>query len=215
MEQNYAHPVREHHVHQRHFDRLVMLSDGVFAIAMTLSAVELRPEAKPGQTLVQIWGLPLLAYFLTFFIIGIAWLQHRRALAQLRRTDNTLTLITLVLLSMIALMPVVIRTMITNDGGVDSTSGFVIYAFSLLLINLCLTVGWGYAAFIGQLVPDMPRSKAWSWLMHDLFPALVWAAIACWFLHLVWMVALMVALALAARIASARLERKDETPASD
>lgn len=214
MEQNVVHAVREHHVHQRHFDRLVMLSDGVFAIAMTLSAVELRPEAKPGQTLLQVWGLPLLAYFLTFFIIGIAWLQHRRALAQMRRTDNTLTLITLLLLSMIALMPVVIRTMITSEGGADSTSGFVIYAFSLLLINLCLAAGWGYAAFIGDLVPDMPRSKAWSWLMHDAFSALVWAGIACWFLHLTWMAVLTGALALAARIASAWLSRR-ETPAPD
>lgn len=208
MEQNAAHAVREHHVHQRHFDRLVMLSDGVFAIALTLSAVELRPEAKPGQTLLQVWGLPLLAYFLTFFIIGVVWLQHRRALAQLRRTDNMLTLLTLVLLSMIALMPVVIRTMVTGDSGVDSISGFVIYAVSLLVINLCLAAGWGYAAFVGHLVPDMPRPKAWGWLMHDLFVALVWAAIACWFLHLVWVVALIGALALAARIASARLGRR-------
>jgi uncharacterized membrane protein len=208
MEQNAAPAVREHHVHQRHFDRLVMLSDGVFAIALTLSAVELRPEAKPGQTLLQVWGLPLLAYFLTFFIIGMVWLQHRRALAQLRRSDNTLTLITLVLLSMIALMPVVIRTMVTGESGVDSTSGFVIYAVSLLVINLCLAAGWGYAAFVGHLVPDMPRPKAWGWLMHDLFVALVWAAIACWFLHLVWVVALIGALALAARIASARLGRR-------
>ncbi|GAB3789336.1 TMEM175 family protein [Dyella agri] len=212
MEPNAAPAVREHHVHQRHFDRLVMLSDGVFAIAMTLSAVELRPEAKPGQTLLQVWGMPLTTYFLTFFIIGMVWLQHRRALAQLRRADNTLTLITMVLLSMIALMPVVIRTMVTGESGVDSTSGFVIYALSLLVVNLCLAAGWGYAAFIGHLVPDMPRPKAWSWLMHNLFVALVWAAIACWFLHLMWMVVLAAALALAARIASARLGRREPVP---
>src|SRR5690348_2140580 len=138
MEPNAAPAVREHHVHQRHFDRLVMLADGVFAIALTLSAVELRPEAKPGQSLLEVWGVPLLAYFLTFFIIGLVWLQHRRALAQLRRTDNTLTLITLVLLSMIALMPVVIRAMVTGEGGLDTASGLTAYAISLLVINACL-----------------------------------------------------------------------------
>jgi hypothetical protein len=41
--------VREHHVHQRHFDRLVMLADGVSAIALILSAVEQRPATKPAQ----------------------------------------------------------------------------------------------------------------------------------------------------------------------
>ena len=210
MEPNAAPPVREHHVHQRHFDRLVMLSDGVFAIALTLSAVELRPEVAPGETLLQIWGKPLLAYFLTFFIIGMVWFLHRRAMAQLRRADKTVALITLLLLSMIALMPVVIRAMVTGEGGVDSTSGFAIYAFSLLLIHLCLTMGWGYAAFIGDLAPDMPKPKAWSWLLQDVFAALVWAAIACWFLHLVWIVVLIAILALAARIASARLARGTE-----
>jgi uncharacterized membrane protein len=210
MEPNTAPAVREHHVHQRHFDRLVMLSDGVFGIALTLSAVELRPEAKPGQTLLQVWGMPLLAYFLTFFIIGLVWLQHRRALAQLRRTDNTLTLITLVLLSMIALMPVVIRAMVTGEGGLDTTSGLTAYAISLLVINACLTAGWGYAAFIGHLVPDMSRPRAWSWLLHDAFITLVWAAIACWFQHAMWMLVLMAALAVAARTASARLARREK-----
>ena len=35
-------------VGQRHLDRLVMLSDGTFAIAITLSAIGIRPELKPG-----------------------------------------------------------------------------------------------------------------------------------------------------------------------
>jgi uncharacterized membrane protein len=209
MEQNVTPHVREHHVHQRHFDRLVMLSDGVFAIAMTLSAVELRPEAKPGETLLQVWGLPLLAYFLTFFILGLVWLQHRRSLAQLRRTDNTLTMITLVLLSLVALMPVLIRAMVTAESGLTTGLGLTVYAFALLMVNVCLTVGWAYAAFIGGLVPDMPRSQARGWLLHDVFATLVWAAIGCWLLHLVWLAALMAALALAARIASARLMRRE------
>jgi uncharacterized membrane protein len=209
MEQNVTPHVREHHVHQRHFDRLVMLSDGVFAIAMTLSAVELRPEAKPGQTLLQIWGLPLLAYFLTFFILAMVWLQHRRSLAQLRRTDHTLTLITMVLLSLVALMPVLIRAMVTAESGLTTGLGLTVYAFALLMVNVCLTVGWAYAAFIGGLVPDMPRSQARSWLLHDVFATLVWAAIGCWLLHLVWITVLAGALALAARIASARLARRE------
>ncbi|MDO1528412.1 TMEM175 family protein [Fulvimonas sp. R45] len=213
MEQNVTPHVREHHVHQRHFDRLVMLSDGVFAIAMTLSAVELRPEAKPGQTLLQIWGLPLLAYFLTFFILVTVWLQHRRSLAQLRRTDHTLTLITMVLLSLVALMPVLIRAMVTTESGLAPGVGLTVYAFALLLVNVCLTAGWGYAAFIGGLVPDMPRPKAWGWLLHDVFATLTWAAIGCWLLHLVWAAVLAGALALAARIASARLARQETAAA--
>jgi len=207
MEPNAAPAVREHHVHQRHFDRLVMLADGVFAIALTLSAVELRPEAKPGQTLLQIWGKPLLAYFLTFFILGVVWFQHRRTMAQLRRIDRTLTLITLLLLSLVALMPVVIRTMVSGESGLDQTVGMTIYALSLVAINFSLAMGWGYAAFIGGLAPDVPRPRAWSWLLHDTFIALTWAAIACWFLQRIWLLALVAVMAVIVRIASARQSR--------
>ena len=114
MEPNAAPAVREHHVHQRHFDRLVMLADGVFAIALTLSAVELRPEAKPGQSLLEVWGVPLLVYFFSFYLIAGVWYQHRRAMAQLRRIDAPLTVLTMLLLSLVALVPVLIRNMIVN-----------------------------------------------------------------------------------------------------
>jgi uncharacterized membrane protein len=200
-------PVKEHHVHQRHFDRLVMLSDGVFAIALTLSAVELKPEAHPGQTLAQVWGMPLLTYFLSFFIIGSVWLRHRRTLTHLRRVDNTLTLISLVLLALIALVPVMIRVMVTGEGGVSSTDGMVIYALSLIAIHVCLALGWAYAAFVGQLAPDVPRPRAWSWLLHDLFVVAVWGAIACFFLHLTVLVVMVALTAVAVRIGVVRFER--------
>src|ERR1700748_3309031 len=77
-------PVEDRHVAQRHLDRMVMLSDGIFAIAITLSAIELKPESVPGKTLWQIWATPLFVYFISFFIIGQLWLMHRRIVAHLR-----------------------------------------------------------------------------------------------------------------------------------
>lgn len=37
-------PVEERHVGRCRLDRLIMLTDGIFAIAITLSAIEIRPE---------------------------------------------------------------------------------------------------------------------------------------------------------------------------
>ncbi len=76
MEADMPKPVPGHHVHQRHFERLVMLSDGVFAIAMTLSAVELKPEPLPGASLAKMWALPLATYFVSFAIIAGVWVRH-------------------------------------------------------------------------------------------------------------------------------------------
>ncbi|MBE1160812.1 TMEM175 family protein [Dyella acidiphila] len=185
--------VKEHHVHQRHFDRLVMLSDGVFAIALTLSAVELRPEALPGQTVVQVWGKPLAVYFLSFFLIGIVWMRHRRTLAHLYRVDTPITLMSLLLLSLVALVPVFVRVLL--EGLSDSAAnGMLIYSLSLVAIYLCLAAGWFYAAFIRHLAPSVPRVRAWGWLMEDFFVAMFFAGTALYSLQM-HMLALLMALA--------------------
>lgn len=235
-------PVREHHVHQRHFDRLVMLADGVFAIALTLSAVELRPEAKPGQSLLEVWGVPLLVYFLSFYLIAGVWYQHRRAMAQLRRIDAPLTVLTMLLLSLVALVPVLIRNMITGGillevplgpgvhamvtgsnlpstlpaGGAGlahvpvyafSMTGFVPYVLVMLMIQSCLTVAWGYAAFIARLAPDLLPARARAWLLHDLLLTTIWVMLAVWGLSMPWLAVALLVVAVALRIAERRMRR--------
>ncbi len=140
MEAHTPLPVKGHHVYQRHFDRLVMLSDGVFAISMTLSAVELRPDPKPGECLLHAWIAPLLTYFVTFAIISAIWTRHRRALAHLRYVDTPMTVITLLLLSLIALMPVVIRVLLAGAPGA-AFSGMVFYSLAMMANYACLAAG--------------------------------------------------------------------------
>jgi uncharacterized membrane protein len=205
MEAGAPPPVRGHHVHQRHFDRLVMLSDGVFAIALTLSAVELRPEAVPGETLAQIWAMPLLIYFVSFFIIAGVWTRHRRALAHLRYVDMPVTFINLLLLSLVALMPVVIRVLLSDQGAMKS-SGMLIYALSLTATYACLAMAWGYSAFIAHLAPDVPRPRAWGWLLQELFVTVLFGAVALYSMHLKWVALLAALMALALRAGSVRLE---------
>jgi uncharacterized membrane protein len=209
MDTGTSHQVKEHHVHQRHFDRLVMLSDGVFAIAMTLSAVELHPQALPGQSLIQVWAKPLVIYFLSFFLIGVVWLRHRRTLSHLSRVDGVVTVTTLALLSLVALLPVFIRVLL-EDLSASSTNGMLIYALSLMAIYLCLAVGWGYAAFISQMAPSVSRQRALGWLMEDLCIAMFFGAAVLYSLHLS-MLALMVALiGIGMRFSVRWLERQAE-----
>jgi uncharacterized membrane protein len=207
MDTGAPHHVKEHHVHQRHFDRLVMLSDGVFAIALTLSAVELRPEALPGQSLWQVWAKPLGVYFLSFFLIGAVWLRHRRTLAHLYRVDTVVTAATLVLLSLVALVPVFIRILL-EDQSVSSTNGMLIYSVSLMAIYLSLAACWCYAAFIRHLAPSVPRPRAIGWLMEDLFVAVFFGAVVLYSLHLHVLALLATLLGVGMRFSVRPLEKR-------
>src|SRR5215475_871909 len=89
-----------HHLGQRHLERLVMLSDGIFAIAITLSAIEIKPESGEDGSLWHAWSTPLLIYFLSFFLIGLIWLVHRRIVAWLSHIDAPGTIINMMLLSL-------------------------------------------------------------------------------------------------------------------
>lgn len=200
-------------MHQRHFDRLVMLSDGVFAIAMTLSAVELKPEQAAGaHGLLAQWATPLLVYFLSFFIVGSVWMQHRRILTHLRHVDTPMTLLTLAVLSMVSLMPVVIRVFLTEAGG-ESNDGMLVYSLALMANYLCLAASWGYASFIGKLAPDVPAPRAWSWLLRDLCIAALFAATAL-FAAQMRIVALLVCLAgVASRFVSGKMARRADAAA--
>ena len=167
--------VEDRHVGQRHLDRLVMLSDGVFAIAITLSAIELKPEAHAGDSLWQAWSHPLLLYFLSFMLIGIVWFNHRRIVSHLRDVDAIGTVLNLLLLSLVALLPVVVRYSLTEAA---SGQALMVYAAGLAATYLATALLWLHLAFIAQLAPDLDRRVALGWLLQLLAaPLLIEAAV--------------------------------------
>jgi uncharacterized membrane protein len=196
-------PVRDRHVGQRHLDRLVMLSDGIFAIAITLSAVEIRPEMKPGQTLWQAWSTPLLVYFLSFLMIGLIWFSHRRIVAHLRDIDAIGTSINLVLLSLVALTPVMIRFALVEA---SSEQGFVVYSLALSVTFTCMAVLWFYVAFIARLAPDLEKRLARVWLLEMIAAPLIMTAFALYRLQMKFAALALTLIAVALWAIKSRLE---------
>jgi uncharacterized membrane protein len=178
-------------VGQRHLDRLVMLSDGIFAIAITLSAIEIRPELKPGQSLWQAWSGALTVYFLSFLLIGVIWVGHRRIVSHLRDIDGVGTAINLLLLSLVALMPVVIRFALDEA---SQDQGFVVYAVAIATTFACMAALWFHVAFIARLAPDLEPQLARIWLLEMLAAPLIISAMAFYQMHLK-LVALVLTLA--------------------
>ncbi|APG05492.1 hypothetical protein BJI69_17335 [Luteibacter rhizovicinus DSM 16549] len=193
-------------VRLRHLDRLVMMSDGVFAIALTLSAVELHPEMEAGKTLFQVWAMPLAVYFMSFLLIAAVWVAHRRNLAHLHSVDTPTTWLNLLLLSMIGLLPVVVRFFLVNIDDA-SRAGMVAYAIVLSATYFALALTWGYPALVANHTPSVSRRRAWAWLAEYVFVALLFAALALYAVGMMWIVWPVGIAAVLLRITSLRLGR--------
>ncbi len=88
--------------------RLEAFSDGVFAVAITLLALNLT-VAGPGHgplldQLNQRWPA-FLAYLISFFMIGIVWVNHHALVRSINAVDRTLLFLNLVLLLFVVLIP--------------------------------------------------------------------------------------------------------------
>jgi TMEM175 potassium channel family protein len=89
--------------------RLEAFSDGVFAVAITLLALDLTVAgpAGPGSLTDQLhekWPA-FLAYLISFFMIGIVWVNHHVLVRSIIKVDRTLLFLNLVLLLFVVLIP--------------------------------------------------------------------------------------------------------------
>jgi uncharacterized membrane protein len=183
---------------------MVMLSDGVFAIAITLSALEIRaPDTADTLSLWQAWSAPLLVYFLSFLRIGVVWFHHRRIVAHLRDIDGIGTAINLFLLSIVALMPMVTRYVIEVTHG----KGVAVYVAAVVATFGCMAVLWAHLAFVARLAPDVPRARALRWLLEVVGLPLGALAVVIYDAH-AWIASCGLAVLCAAVVWVARIERR-------
>jgi len=150
------------------FDRLAMLSDGVFAIAATLLSLDVRGPAS-WHNLSDLWaGLvpELNAYALSFLVIAVFWLAHRRFMAMVHTVDAPLTVLTLVMLGLVGLVPGVTHVSL----GTTYETGMALYGALIVLIGFSMAAIWGYASLVADLVaPETPKSARWFQLFLMVF----------------------------------------------
>ncbi len=129
--------------------RLEAFSDGVFAVAITLLALDLV-VAGPGHgtlahQLADKWP-SFAAYFISFLTIGIIWVNHHTVFKNLSEIDRTLLFLNLLLLFFVVSIPFATSTMATylRQGGADSHLGAALYmgAFEGMSIAFSLIFWW-------------------------------------------------------------------------
>ncbi len=147
---------------QRHwFDRLIMLSDGVFAIAMTLLALEVRPphiwSGDMLDLLAQTWR-PLFGYGLSFVIVAMFWVSNRSIVARMHRVDGPYTALTILFLAFICLTPFA-TALVAEHGPTRAMKFYSLLVGSTGLIQAAL---WGYAALVrGFVYDEVSRRERW------------------------------------------------------
>lgn len=126
------------------FARIVAFTDGVFAIAITLLVLtmEIPPNLSDlGKALSDQWP-NLLAYGISFAVLGRFWVAHHRFFAALERFDTRLIGLNLLYLAFVALIP--FTTKVLGDYG-DQTGGVVVYAISMICVTAAFRICVLYA----------------------------------------------------------------------
>jgi len=111
------------------FGRVLALSDGVFAIALTLLVLDLAlPLSAPGSSLRdEIAGRQthFIAFAVSLLLVGSSWGSHHRLFTMLQRVDGTLLSLNIVYLGLVVLIPFA-QTVLA--GHLNDPFAFVLFA---------------------------------------------------------------------------------------
>ena len=143
-------------------ERLAAMSDGIFAVAMTLLLLELRVPARDLvhseadlRHALALLSPQLLVYVMSFITLGIFWVGQQTQLNHLARPDRELTWIHLTFLFAVTLMPFSTRLLI--EFLADRTA-LLAYWTNILALGVVLYFSWGHATKAGLVKEDIPAN---------------------------------------------------------
>jgi uncharacterized membrane protein len=125
--------------------RLLALADGVFAIAMTLLALDLRlPDIGAHVTDGQLrhalgdqWRA-YLSFVISFYVVGSYWAAHRRSMRRVAGWDASLVGPTLLVLLLVAALPFPASVLATYGDRPSALALYCVFNVALILALLQL-----------------------------------------------------------------------------
>jgi uncharacterized membrane protein len=158
--------------------RLEALSDGVFAIAVTLLVLEIKVPSRAATAnglfdlLLGLWP-SYLAYVVSFSTIGAIWLGHNAITEYLDRVDSGFVRVNLLLLLLVSFLPLPTRLFADyiSDDSPERVAATCLGA-NLLLATMVLRVLWAYAVREHLVRPDAADEEV-QLLTKRLTPGLI------------------------------------------
>ena len=155
-------------------NRLEAFSDGVFAIAITLLALELpRPE---GPELWHELGTQWEAYAafgVSFLTIGIIWVNHHALVDRIAHADRGLLFINLLMLMWVSLIPWPTELVAEHLSGDGAQAATAVYSAVFLGMAIAFTFFWMRALKQGHLAEltaaqlrHLTRRNSLGWLFY-------------------------------------------------
>ncbi len=138
-------------------ERMILFSDAVFAIVITLMAIEIRipePHRKGVEGFEEgmFHILPtIFAYCISFFFIGVIWSRHLNLFKYLKDYDKGLIIRNLILLFSVGLFPFS-ASLLTQYRGIAGP-----YAVYFSVIILCLISLFNLGYYVFKMRPELRR----------------------------------------------------------
>jgi uncharacterized membrane protein len=160
-------------------ERLIFFSDAVFAIAITLLALEIRLPAGPeaisnaqlASSLLGIWH-KYLAYMISFMVIGSFWIGHHRKFRYIKRYDGGLLMLNLLFLMVVAFVP--FPSSVISE--YSNRAATIFYGLTMMLAGLLMAALWRHAARRDRLIdPHLSARQKRRQFIAPLMTAAVFA----------------------------------------
>jgi uncharacterized membrane protein len=140
-------------------NRIEALTDGIFAIAMTLLVLGIEVPQMfpliPLHTLFESLFPDIIHYVISFLALAVIWVLHHQQFHYIRSIDHTLLWLNIVWLMLVCLVPFSTSLADTYSGVKFANMPF---AINLLLISLILFAQWQHAVKHRELViPELTR----------------------------------------------------------
>lgn len=162
--------------------RLEAFSDGVFAVAITLLALDLTVAGPGHGTLAHQLGEQwpgYVAYLISFFTIGIIWVNHHALVSNVAVVTRGLLFLNLVLLVFVVLIPVVTATVASYlaQGGFDAKLAVALYGVALEGMSFGIGSMLEWSLGEGRTLTPVPPGKRWPARIRFMSGGLVYALV--------------------------------------